>query len=79
MFGKVKKIGEKIVKFIDDIAVAYTLRKALKKVCKEMEDDQKVRFEKGERLGGGVARNEYKVKRDSKGRFVKWEKVGNER
>tara|TARA_R100000900_G_scaffold104649_1_gene81150 strand:+ start:6764 stop:7003 length:240 start_codon:yes stop_codon:yes gene_type:complete len=78
MLGKVRKIGAKIIKFVDDLAVAYTLRKELKKVCKEMENDQKVRFEKGEKLGGGVARNEYKVKRDSKGRFVKWEKIDNE-
>ena len=40
-----------------------------------MKKEQKVRFEKGEKLGGGVARSEYKVKRDARGRFVKWEKI----
>ena len=71
----VLKLGAKIKKFFDDLYVSIEVRKALNDVIEEMKKEQKVRFEKGEKLGGGVARNEYKVKRDAKGRFVKWQKI----
>ena len=75
MLDKMKKLGAKITKFFDDLYVSIEVRKALNDVIEEMKKEQKVRFEKGEKLGGGVARSEYKVKRDARGRFVKWEKI----
>ena len=75
MLDKMKKLGAKIKKFFDALYVSIEVRKALNDVIEEMKKEQKVRFEKGEKLGGGVARSEYKVKRDARGRFVKWEKI----
>jgi pyruvate/2-oxoglutarate/acetoin dehydrogenase E1 component len=73
----ITEIKTKIKEYVKGFGDALAMRKMLNQAIAEMKKSDDV-FMKGERLGGGNAKSEYKVTRDSKGRFVKWKRVNND-